>query len=330
MTEGAMAQPVLEVDNLKTYFLLKRGVVKAVDGVSFTLEGGKTLGVVGESGSGKSVTCLSLMRLVPSPPGQIVGGRVLLQGEDLLQKSESEMRHYRGRGIAMILQDPMVSLDPVFRIGDQIGESVRAHQENGNRNVGEKTVELLRQVKIPSPGLRVSDFPHHLSGGMRQRVVAAMAMGCRPQVLIADEPTTALDVTIQAQFLRLLRDIREETGVAVIFVTHDLGIVAQTCDHVLVMYAGRAVESGDVRRIFKNPIHPYTVALMKSVPKLGGRKERLFQIPGQPPDLLDLPQGCSLWPRCEHVMPICREEYPPAVDLGDDGFATCWLANEGR
>jgi oligopeptide/dipeptide ABC transporter ATP-binding protein len=298
--------------------------------VSFALEKGKTLGLVGESGCGKSVTCLSLMRLVPSPPGRIVGGRILLQGEDLLQKKESEMRQYRGKGIAMILQDPMVSLDPVFNIGDQVGESVRTHRRNGRTNFGERVVELLRQVKIPSPKMRVRDYPHQLSGGMRQRVVAAIAVGCQPQVLIADEPTTSLDVTIQAQFLRLLKDIQQETGVGVIFITHDLGIVAQTCDHVLVMYAGRVVERGDVRRIFKNPVHPYTIALMQSVPKLGARKGRLFQIEGQPPNLLNLPQGCSLRPRGSHAMPICSDEYPPEITMDGNSFVRCWLASDRR
>jgi oligopeptide/dipeptide ABC transporter ATP-binding protein len=325
-----MAQPVLDVEDLRTYFLLKRGLVKAVDGVSFSLEKGKTLGIVGESGCGKSVTCLSLMRLVPCPPGRIVGGKVLLQGEDLLLKSEREMRHYRGKGIAMIMQDPMVSLDPVFTIGDQVGESVRIHRQGGNTNIMERVVALLRQVKIPSPELRVKDYPLHFSGGMRQRVVAAMAVGCQPQVLIADEPTTALDVTIQAQFLRLLKDIQKKTGAAVIFITHDLGIVAQTCDHVLVMYAGKVVESGDVRRIYKTPAHPYTIGLMQSVPKLGSRKEKLFQIEGQPPNMLQLPEGCSFWPRCAHFSPICREEYPPEVTIAGNGFVRCWLAGQRR
>jgi len=324
-----MSAPVLQVEDLKTYFLLKRGLVKAVDGVSFTVEKGKTLGIVGESGSGKSVTCLSLMRLVSIPPGRIVGGRVLLQGEDLLRKSDAEMRQYRGKGIAMIMQDPMVSLDPVFTIGDQVGESITAHRRGKGGRLKEQITQLLRQVKIPTPELRIGSYPHQFSGGMRQRVVAAVALGCRPQVLIADEPTTALDVTIQAQFLRLLKDIQEETGVAIVFITHDLGIVAQICDHVLVMYAGKVVESGDVRRIYKSPMHPYTTALMQSVPKLGSRKQRLYQIEGQPPNMLKLPEGCALWPRCAHAMDVCREKYPPHVPIGENGYVRCWLTKGG-
>ncbi len=322
-----MEKPTLEVKNLKTFFILKRGLIKAVDVVSFSLSPGKTLGIVGESGSGKTVTCLSLMRLVPSPPGRIVGGKVLLHGEDLLQKSNREMRHYRGKGIAMIMQDPMVSLDPVFTIGNQVGESVTAHRKNDDINVKERIIELLRQVKIPNPKIRLKDYPLQFSGGMRQRVVAAMAVGCQPRVLIADEPTTALDVTIQAQFLRLLKDIQKKTGVGVIFITHDLGIVAQTCDQVLVMYAGKVVESGDVRRIYKNPVHPYTIGLMNSVPKLGGKKDKLYQIEGQPPSLLNLPEGCSFWPRCDRAKSICQKEYPPEVTIEENDFARCWLAS---
>ena len=316
---------VLEVDELRTHFVTRWGIVKAVDGVSFTLHAGETLGLVGESGSGKSVTSLSVMRLVPSPPGQIVGGEVRLEGQDILQLDEKDMSRIRGDKIALILQDPMTALNPVFDIDDQVGEALRTHKGLRGQRLKEQVIEMLRRVRIPAPEVRVNDFPHQLSGGMRQRVVGAIGVSCDPAVLIADEPTTSLDATIQAQYLRLLKDLQRETGCALMFITHDFGIVAKMCDRVAVMYAGRIVEEGDVRQIFDSPSHPYTEALINAVPKLEERVERLYAIEGQPPALWDLPDGCSFAPRCPHVHERCREEYPPSVTVGDGHTAACWL-----
>jgi oligopeptide/dipeptide ABC transporter ATP-binding protein len=299
-----------------------------VDGVSFSVRRGETLGIVGESGCGKSVTVLSLMRLVPSPPGRIVGGKVILDGQDILQLSEREMSRVRGGEIGIILQDPMTSLNPIFSIGEQVKEAIRIHQNTNRKGVLEKTLEVLRQVRIPAAETRVKDYPHQMSGGMRQRVVGAISISCQPKVLIADEPTTSLDVTIQAQYLRLLRELQEELDLALIFITHDFGIVAKNCDRVAVMYAGRIVEIGDVRDIFNNPSHPYTEALLSSVPKMEEDVERLYSIEGQPPTLHDLPPGCPFAPRCPHVMERCREEYPPKIQVGTDHFANCWNIGE--
>ncbi|NQW17906.1 MAG: ABC transporter ATP-binding protein [Chloroflexi bacterium] len=321
---------VLEVDDLRTYFATRWGTVKAVDGVSFTLRKGETLGIVGESGSGKSVTALSLMRLVQSPPGHIVGGRIMLGGRDILQLSESDMTKVRGGEISMILQDPMSALNPVFDVEDQVGEAISIHQKVKGKVLIDKIVHALRQVRIPAPEARMKDYPHQLSGGMRQRVVGAIGISSNPSVLIADEPTTSLDVTIQAAYLRLLREIQSESGLGIIFITHDFGIVAKMCDRVGVMYAGRLVETGDVRAIFNHPQHPYTQALISSVPKLEEKTARLYSIEGQPPALYNLPTGCSFAPRCPYVMDICREEYPPVFDQGDSQRSACWKLDGGK
>ena len=318
------AQIVLEVEDLKTYFQTRWGTVKAVDGVSFDLRRGETLGIVGESGSGKSVAMLSLMRLIPTPPGQIVGGKILLEGEDLLQLSEKEMSNVRGSQIALIIQDPMTSLNPVFTIGNQVGEAIKIHQEIPNSGVLQRVLDVLRRVNIPAAETRVRDYPHQMSGGMRQRVVGAIGISCEPMVLIADEPTTSLDVTIQAQYLKLLKDLQQASNIALIFITHDFGIVAKMCDRVAVMYAGKIVEMGDVREIFNNPSHPYTEALLASVPKLEEDVDRLYSIEGQPPMLHDLPPGCPFAPRCQYVMDRCLEAYPPTISLTERHYAACW------
>ena len=288
---------VLSVKDLKTQFTTKYGTVKAVDGVSFDLKKGETLGIVGESGSGKSVTSLSLMRLVPQPPGEIVSGEVNLNGKNLLDLSENEMTEIRGGEISLILQDPMTALNPCFSIENQVGEGIRIHQGDKGKNLFEKVVDALKSVRIPAADQRAKDYPHQLSGGMRQRVVGAIGISSNPSVIIADEPTTSLDVTIQGAYLRLLKQIQEETGVGIIFITHDFGIVAKMCDRVAVMYAGRIVESADVRTIFNNPLHEYTKALIESVPKLEQKTGRLTQIKGQPPALWDLPDGDTFAPR---------------------------------
>ena len=290
-SQNGIGDVVLEVNDLRTYFVTRWGVVKAVDGVDFFVRKGETLGIVGESGSGKSVTSLSIMRLVPSPPGHIVGGQVLLNGEDVLQFDENEMEKVRGNRIAMILQDPMTALNPVFDIEDQVGEALKIHKGLSGPSLKENIIDMLRRVRIPAPQVRIRDYPHQLSGGMRQRVVGAIGISCDPEVLIADEPTTSLDVTIQAQYLRLLKELQEATGVAIIFITHDFGIVAKMCDRVAVMYAGRIVELADVRTIFNDPKHEYTKALINSVPKLEEKSGRLAQIYGQPPQLYNLPVG---------------------------------------
>ena len=288
---------VLSVKDLQTQFTTKWGTVKAVDGISFELKKGETLGIVGESGSGKSVTSLSLMRLVPSPPGHIVGGEVILNGRDLLKISEKDMTQVRGGEISLILQDPMTALNPCFSIENQVGEGIRIHQGLRGKTLFQKIVDALKSVRIPSAHQRAKDYPHQLSGGMRQRVVGAIGISSNPSVIIADEPTTSLDVTIQGAYLRLLKQIQEETGVGIIFITHDFGIVAKMCDRVAVMYAGRIVESADVRTIFNNPLHEYTKALIESVPELEQKTGRLKQIKGQPPALWDLPEGDSFAPR---------------------------------
>ena len=327
-TETAIAQEVvLKVDDLRTYFTTRWGTVKAVDGVSFDLRRGETLGIVGESGSGKSVTMLSLMRLIPIPPGRIVSGSIALDGEDLLQLSDSEMNRIRGSKIALIIQDPMTSLNPVFTIGNQVSEAIRIHQDIPRRSVMEQALSMLRKVNIPAAETRMRDYPHQMSGGMRQRVVGAIGISCQPQVLIADEPTTSLDVTIQAQYLALLKELQRDSNVGLIFITHDFGIVAKMCDRVAVMYAGRIVEQGSVRDIFNNPSHPYTEALLASVPKMEEDVDRLYSIEGQPPTLHDLPVGCPFAPRCQYAMDKCREEYPTRTTVSEGHFASCWRLN---
>ena len=320
-----MALPVVDVRDLRTHLVTRWGTIKAVDGVSFTVHEGETLGLVGESGSGKSMTCLSIVRLTPKPAAHILGGEVRLDGDDLLAKSEREMQKIRGRKVAMVLQDPMSSLNPVFSVGMQLREPVSSYHGLRGRALTERAASLLAAVRIPSPLERLRAFPHQMSGGMRQRVVGAMAIAAPPRLLIADEPTTSLDLTIQAQYLNLLKELQQQHRLAMIFVTHNLGIVAKMCDRVAVMYAGRIVEIGPVRRIFKAPAHPYTQALLASVPRLGVKTEQLTAIEGQPPDLATLPPGCAFAPRCAHVMDRCRVEAPPEVTL-DGGHATrCWL-----
>jgi oligopeptide/dipeptide ABC transporter ATP-binding protein len=318
--------PLLRVDGLKTHYFGFGGsrVVKAVDGVSFTVEAGETFGLVGESGSGKTTTCHSLVRLLPQN-AKIVAGRIELDGENLCELSERQMREVRGRRIASILQDPMASLDPLFSIGNQVGEPAYYHGLLRGRPLHQRVRELLAAVRIPSPEKRLREFPHQMSGGMRQRIVGAIAQAGAPRLIIADEPTTNLDVTIQLQYLNLLKELQQASNVALIFVTHNLGIVAKMCDTVAVMYAGRIVEMQSVRGLFYNPRHPYTKALLDSIPKLG-TKEPLYAVPGQPPDLSKLPPGCSFHPRCARVMERCRAEEPPERADGDGGTTRCWLA----
>jgi oligopeptide/dipeptide ABC transporter ATP-binding protein len=322
-----MGTPLLEVRDLQTHFSTFGGtrVVKAVDGISFTLREGETLGLIGESGCGKTTTCLSIVGLLPSA-AEIVGGEILLGGEDLTKKSPRQMRRIRGRMVAMILQDPMASLNPLFNIYTQVSEPAYYHLGMRRRSLRRRVEELLRAVRIPSPAMRMRNYPHQMSGGMRQRIVGAIALAGGPKLIIADEPTTNLDVTIQAQYLDLLKDIQQETGVAIIFVTHNLGIVAKMCDRMAVMYAGKIVEGGTVRDLFARPKHPYTKALLGSMAKLGS-KEPLFAIPGQPPDLANLPPGCAFHPRCGEAMPRCAEQAPANVQCGQDWTARCWLAH---
>jgi oligopeptide/dipeptide ABC transporter ATP-binding protein len=320
-----MPEDILAVKHLKTYFFTRRGVVKAVDDVSFSVGKGETLGLVGESGSGKSITCLSILRLVPQPAGRIVAGKIVLAGDDLLSKSEREMRQIRGKRISIILQDPMTSLNPVFTIGYQVGVPIALHQKLDKKAVGKKVLDMLHKVRIPSPKVRVKDYPHQMSGGMRQRIAGAMALSCQPQLLIADEPTTALDVTIQAQILKLLKEMQQEYRLSMIIVTHDLGIVAKVCDRVAVMYAGKLVECAGVRDLFNNPTHPYTRALLDSLPKLDKDVNRLYTIEGQPPDLVNLPPGCRFAPRCPQAIEICSKETPGEFIVGDGHTASCWL-----
>ena len=320
-----MGPAVVDVRDLQTHIVTRWGTLKAVDGVSFTVAEGETLGIVGESGSGKSMTCLSIVRLVPRGAARIVGGQILLDGEDLLTKSDTEMQQIRGRKVAMILQDPMSSLNPVFSVGMQVREPVAMYHRLRGRALTERAVELLASVRIPSPGARLRAFPHQLSGGMRQRVVGAMAIAAPPRLLIADEPTTSLDLTIQMQYLGLLKELQERHRLAMIFVTHDLGIVARICDRVAVMYGGRIVEIGPVRRIFKSPAHPYTRALLDAIPRLGARRDRLTTIEGQPPDLVALPPGCAFTPRCPHAVERCRREAPAESVVGPEHATRCWL-----
>jgi oligopeptide/dipeptide ABC transporter ATP-binding protein len=320
-----MSTPVIEVADLHTHIVTRWGTIKAVDGVSFAVGEGETLGLVGESGSGKSMTCLSVLRLVPRPAARIVGGRVLLDGDDLLQKSEREMQRIRGKRVAMILQDPMSSLNPVFSVGMQVREPLVSYHGLAGRALKDRAVQLLGSVGISSPVARLRAFPHQLSGGMRQRVVGAMAISGPPRLLIADEPTTSLDLTIQAQYLRLLKELQDRHRLAMIFVTHNLGIVARMCDRVAVMYAGRIVEAGPVEAIFGAPRHPYTRALLESVPRLSESTDWLTAIEGQPPDLAALPPGCAFAPRCPRAMDRCRAEEPPDFTPAPGRSSRCWL-----
>jgi oligopeptide/dipeptide ABC transporter ATP-binding protein len=316
--------PLLEVRDLRTHFVTRRGIGRAVDGVSFTLGAGETLGLVGESGCGKSLTCLSVMRLNPRPASRIVGGQVLFRGADLLQKSEREMRRYRGRHIAMVLQDPMTALNPVFTIGNQLFESLTLHQRLRGRRLRARAIEVMRLVRVPAPESRLRNYPHEFSGGMRQRTVGAIALACQPEILIADEPTTALDATIQAAYLDLLRDIQRQSRLAILFVTHDLGIVAQMCDRVAVMYAGKIVEIADTSRLFGAPAHPYTEALLRSVPDVQEDVGRLYSIEGHPPSIYDPGAGCPFAPRCPVVQTRCRDAFPPGRALAPTHAVSCW------
>src|SRR6267142_2271058 len=323
----AMADALLEVRDLRTYIHTRRGVVKAVDGATFAVRRGETLGIVGESGSGKSMTCLSILRLVPEPGGRIVGGSIVFDGEDLLAKSPQEMRRLRGSRIAMILQDPMASLNPALTVGAQIAETLTLHRGLRGRALDERVLELLRQVRISDPERRVHAYPHQMSGGIRQRVAGAIAISCQPSLLIADEPTTSLDVTIQSQYLRLLKEIQRETNLALVFVTHDLGIVAKLCDRVAVMYAGRIVELGRTRDIFNRPRHPYAVGLLSCLPTLRRGREPLTAIEGQPPDLAAVPAGCAFAPRCGLAAPACHQTRPGLEDVGGEHLVACVRAD---
>jgi peptide/nickel transport system ATP-binding protein len=332
MSEGLAEDTVLDVKNLQTVFFTNSGLFRAVDDVSFSVRRGETLAIVGESGCGKSVTALSVMRLVPDPPGRIVGGKILLEGTDLLGLDEAAMRAVRGNRISMIFQEPMTSLNPVMRIGDQITEVVHLHQKVSHKEAWKQAVDMLRLVRIPEPERRAVEYPHQLSGGMRQRAMIAMALACRPALLIADEPTTALDVTIQAQILALIVDLQKKLGTGLILITHDLGVVAQTAQRVIVMYAGKKVEEASVEALFEKPLHPYTRGLMASMPAvigLGAKADaRLTEIPGMVPSLTNLPPGCAFAPRCRMAIDRCRAEYPPLEDYGDHHFAACWRAAE--
>jgi oligopeptide/dipeptide ABC transporter ATP-binding protein len=321
-------QPLLELDRLSTHYVSARGsrVVRAVEEVSLRVNSGETLGIVGESGSGKSTLALSILRLLP-PAARIAGGKLLFEGENLLQKSDAEMRRVRGKRIAMILQDPMASLNPLFTIGDQVAEPIRIHEGAGRAAAWSRACELLKAVRIPSPQERLHQHPHEMSGGMRQRIVGAIGISCEPRLLIADEPTTSLDLTIQAQYLNLLRELQRAHGLALIFITHNLGIVAKMCDQLAVMYAGRVVELGPVKQLFSAPAHPYTKALLSSIPRMNDNRGPLTAIDGQPPDLAALPPGCAFSPRCPRVFDRCREAPPPELTFGDNRSVRCWLAD---
>jgi len=322
--------PLLQVRGLETQFFTHDGVVRAVNGISFNLDEGETLGIVGESGCGKSVSMLSLMRLIPQPPGRIVGGEVLFQDRDLLELGESEMRQVRGNRIAMIFQDPMTSLNPVLTIGRQLDEALELHLGMDKDQARRRTIELLEMVNIPEAGARVDDYPHQFSGGMRQRVMIAMALSCNPQLLIADEPTTALDVTIQAQIIDIIKDLKQDLGMAIIWITHDLGVVAGLVDRVHVMYAGYIVEKAEVHEFYGNPRHPYSQALLRSLPRLDAQtREKLVPIEGLPPDLVALPPGCPFYPRCEHKMARCLEENPPLREVEPEHEIACWVDIDG-
>ena len=321
---------ILEIDDLHTHFFTREGIVRAVDGVSYALHRGKTLGVVGESGCGKSVTALSILRLVANPPGRIVGGAIRFEGQDLLTFSEEKMERIRGNDISMIFQEPMTSLNPVFTVGHQISEAVILHQKLSKQDALDKAVEMLRLVHISEPERRVHEYPHQLSGGMRQRVMIAMALSCNPKILIADEPTTALDVTIQAQILDLMQELREKLGTAIILITHDMGVIAENAERVVVMYAGKKVEEADADALFSRPCHPYTEGLLGSIPRLdrvaasATNRSRLNEIEGVVPSLYNLPQGCTFADRCDYVSDQCREAFPPLEEKHPGHWAACW------
>src|SRR6202521_1617527 len=323
--------PLLSVKDLEVTFSTDDGIVRAVNGLSLDLEAGKTLGIVGESGSGKSVTALSIMRLIAMPPGRIERGTIEFEGQDLLKLGEAQMRHIRGNKISMIFQDPMTSLNPVLTIGEQIAETIMLHQHKNRRQAYERAIEMLDVVRIPEAASRIKNYPHQFSGGMRQRVMIAMALACDPQLLIADEPTTALDVTIQAQILDLMRDLQKRLNSAIILITHDLGVVAEVCEKVLVMYGGNMVEYGTADQIFQSPKHPYTWGLLESLPRLDEKERtRLIPIDGQPPNLLRLPPGCAFAARCRYARPDCATVPPPVIDFGDGHLARCVLYEDDK
>ncbi|MBC8198179.1 MAG: ABC transporter ATP-binding protein [Candidatus Marinimicrobia bacterium] len=324
-----MNQPILQVKNLKTYFKTDNGVAHAVDDVSFNLNAGETLGIVGESGCGKSVTSLSIMRLIDQPPGFFAGGEILFKGENLLDMNDDQMRNIRGNKISMIFQEPMTSLNPVFTIGNQIIEAIQLHQKLDFEKSRKKAIEMLDFVGIPAPDQRIDEYPHQLSGGMRQRVMIAISLSCNPEILIADEPTTALDVTIQAQILELIQQLQNELNLAVIMITHDLGVISEICNRVIVMYAGQVVEQGTIKEIFKSPKHPYTKGLMKSIPIIGENKNtELYNIKGLVPNATEFPNGCHFHPRCEFVVNKCKEQLPniESITNNSEHVVRCWEA----
>ena len=331
MSEKKADKKLLDVRNLKTYFYSENGVVTAVDDVTFHVNEGETLGIVGESGCGKSISCMSIVRLVETPPGKYEGGEIWFNGEDMLKISDARMRQIRGNDISLIFQEPMTSLNPVFRIGMQIGEALILHQGMSRAQAHEASIDMLTKVRIPNPERVADEYPFALSGGMRQRAMIAMALACRPKLLIADEPTTALDVTIQAQVLTLMNELKADIGASIIFITHDLGVIAEMSERVMVMYAGKVCEVADVDTIFKDPLHPYTIGLINSKPDMAVQTDRLTVIPGNVPDLNNKPAGCPFHPRCEKAMPECRQAFPPEVTVAEGHQISCWLyAKEGR
>lgn len=325
-----MAKNLVEFKNLKTYFYTEDGIVKAVNDVSFNIREGETIGVVGESGCGKSVTSMSLMRLIPNPPGKIVGGDILFEGESILKKTEAEMRKIRGNKISVIFQEPMTSLNPVFKIGSQISEAIILHQKLSKEEAWKKSIEMLKLVGIPRSEEIADCYPHELSGGMRQRVMIAMAVSCNPKLLIADEPTTALDVTIQAQILDIMRDLKAKLNTSIMLITHDLGVIAEMADYVVVMYAGKVVEEAPVLELFKNPMHPYTRGLLKSKPVINQETDRLYTIPGQVPNPIGMPENCYFCERCEKKIDICKEKQPSLIEVTEGHKVACWLYKEGK
>lgn len=325
-----MAKNLVEFKNLKTYFYTEDGIVKAVNDVSFNIREGETIGIVGESGCGKSVTSMSLMRLIPNPPGKIVGGDILFEGKSVLSMSEEQMREIRGNKISVIFQEPMTSLNPVFTIGDQISEAVILHQKLTKEEALKKAVEMLKLVGIPRADEIAASYPHQLSGGMRQRAMIAMAVSCNPKLLIADEPTTALDVTIQAQILDIMRDLKNKLNTSIMLITHDLGVIAEMADYVVVMYAGKVVEEAPVLELFKNPMHPYTVGLLNSKPILNQDTDRLYSIPGQVPNPIGMPDSCYFCERCEKRIDCCKDKIPDLIEVKEGHKVACWLYEEGK
>ena len=323
-----MIENILQIQNLKTYFFTRHGVVKAVDDISFDLRQGECLCVVGESGCGKSATAMSILRLVDSPPGKIVNGKILFHGEDLLAYSDEKLRHVRGNQIAMIFQDPQTALNPVFNVGNQIEEQIRLHLRTNHKSSQLRAISLMEQVGIPQAKDRMKDYPHQFSGGMKQRVMIAAALSCNPEILIADEPTTALDTTIKVQILEIFRELKQKKNMSIIFITHDLGTVAEIADRIIVMYGGRIAERGTAFDIFDQPKHPYTLGLINCLPDISHRRDRLTPIPGTISDLIDPPEGCIFYPRCEHHQPVCQETKPSEIKISGEHFVACHLHSE--